>query len=70
VHATIEKGLADKQNFFAEFFCSWRRLFCSWRYPFSPDGLKDSVAKWPKFQPKNKKRLINILRAGKIRVEY
>jgi hypothetical protein len=53
VHAAIEKGLADEQSVFADFFCSWRHLFCSWRHPFSPGGLKDSVAKWPKFQPKN-----------------
>jgi hypothetical protein len=26
VHATIEKGLADEQNVFADFFCSWQRL--------------------------------------------
>jgi hypothetical protein len=49
LHAAIEKELADEQSVFADFFCSWR-------HPFSPDGLKDSVAKGPKFQPKNIKR--------------
>jgi hypothetical protein len=56
VHAANEKGLADEQSSFADFFCSWRRLFCSWRHPFSPGGMRDSVAKGPKFQPKNIKR--------------
>jgi hypothetical protein len=56
VHAAIEKGLADDQSVFADFFCSWRRLFCFWRHPFSLDDLNDSVAKRPKFQPKNIQR--------------
>jgi hypothetical protein len=49
VHAANEKGLADEQSSFADFFCSWR-------HPFSPDGMSDSVAKGSKFQPKNIKR--------------
>jgi hypothetical protein len=56
VHAANEKGLADEQSSFADFFCSWRRLVCSWRHPFSPDGMRDSVAKGSKFQLKNIKR--------------
>jgi hypothetical protein len=51
VNAANEKGLADEQSSFADFFCSWRHLFCSWRHPFSPDGMRDSVAKGSKFQP-------------------
>jgi hypothetical protein len=56
VHTTNEKGLADEQSSFADFFGSWRCLFCSWRHPFSPDGMRDSVVKGSKFQPKNIKR--------------
>jgi hypothetical protein len=44
VHAANEKGLADEQSSFADFFCSWR-------HPISPDGMRDSVAKGSKFQP-------------------
>jgi hypothetical protein len=29
VHAANEKGLADEQSSFADFFCSWQRLFFS-----------------------------------------
>jgi hypothetical protein len=50
VHAANEKGLADEQSSFGNFFCSRRRLFCSWRHPFSPDGMRDSVANGSKFQ--------------------
>jgi hypothetical protein len=49
VPASNEKGLADEQSSFADFFCSWR-------HPFSPDGMRDSVARGSKFQPKNIKR--------------
>jgi hypothetical protein len=50
VHVTNEKGLANKQSSFADFFCSWR-------HPFSPDGMRDSVAKGAKLQPKKPKRV-------------
>jgi hypothetical protein len=63
VHAANEKGIADEQSILADFFCSWR-------HPFSPDGLKDSVAKRPKFQPKNIKWLKNILRGWQKRAEF
>jgi carbon starvation protein CstA len=62
VHATIEKGLADEQGIFADFFGSLRRLFCSWRCLFSLVAcicrwelysLIGSVAKGPKFRPQN-----------------
>jgi hypothetical protein len=51
VHAAFEQGLADEQSVYANFFCSWRRIFCSWQRLFC-SGLRDSVAKGPKFQPK------------------
>jgi hypothetical protein len=61
VHAAIEKGLAHEKSVFADFFCSWRR-FLLLATSFFSRGLKDSVAKGPKFQLKNIKGLKNILR--------
>jgi hypothetical protein len=56
VHATIEKGLADEQGVFADFFCSWRRLYlllAASVFSSCMCLLMSSVAKGPKFQPQN-----------------
>jgi hypothetical protein len=51
VHAAIEKGLTHEKSVFADLF-ALGGVFLLLHHPFSPDGLKDIVAKGPKFQLK------------------